>query len=217
MARSKQASKRKGRGRTLPVVGAAGVSLAVAGGASATGPTEIHRPGTPHRVPSSRSERRKSPTSAWRRSMPSTGKTSSSANACNLLAEAAAAAAAGAARREPVEAAAVAAAEAARCDPGAVEAVEAVAAAAPPAWCGRAGAGSGSASERPAGGCDLLVSGAVTLSWSAATVSPSLAPRDDDARTDLRKRQIVAFIRKAPRVITITEARNLTTSALNRA
>ncbi len=43
MARSKQASKRKGRRRTLPVVGAAGVSLAVAGGASATGPTE-HTP-----------------------------------------------------------------------------------------------------------------------------------------------------------------------------
>jgi hypothetical protein len=40
MARSKQASKRKSRRRTLPVVGAAGVSLAFAGGASAaTAPT----------------------------------------------------------------------------------------------------------------------------------------------------------------------------------
>ena len=42
MARSRQASKRKGRKRTLPVVGAAGV-LALAGGASATVPTE-HAP-----------------------------------------------------------------------------------------------------------------------------------------------------------------------------
>ena len=40
MARSKQASKRKGRRRTLPLAGAAGVSLAFAGGASATAPTE---------------------------------------------------------------------------------------------------------------------------------------------------------------------------------
>ena len=43
MARSKQASKRKGRRKTLPVFGAAGVSLAFAGGASATAPTE-HTP-----------------------------------------------------------------------------------------------------------------------------------------------------------------------------
>jgi hypothetical protein len=40
MARSKQASKRQGRKRTWPVVGAAGVSLAVAGGASANVVTE---------------------------------------------------------------------------------------------------------------------------------------------------------------------------------
>jgi hypothetical protein len=40
MARSKQASKRKGRTRTLPVVGAAGVSLAFASGASANAVTE---------------------------------------------------------------------------------------------------------------------------------------------------------------------------------
>ena len=39
MARSKQASKRKGRRRSLPLAGAA-VSLAFAGGASATAPTE---------------------------------------------------------------------------------------------------------------------------------------------------------------------------------
>ncbi len=39
MARSKQASKRKGR-KTLPVIGAAGVSLAFAGGASANVVTE---------------------------------------------------------------------------------------------------------------------------------------------------------------------------------
>jgi hypothetical protein len=39
MARPKQASKRKGRRTTLPFVGAAGVSLAMAGGASATAPT----------------------------------------------------------------------------------------------------------------------------------------------------------------------------------
>jgi hypothetical protein len=43
MARSIQASKRKGRRGTLPFVGAAGVSLAFAGGASATSPTE-HAP-----------------------------------------------------------------------------------------------------------------------------------------------------------------------------
>ena len=40
MARSKQASKRKGRKKTLPVVGAASVSLAFAGGASANVVTE---------------------------------------------------------------------------------------------------------------------------------------------------------------------------------
>lgn len=40
MARSRQASKRKGLKRTLPVVGAAGVSLAFAGGASANAVTE---------------------------------------------------------------------------------------------------------------------------------------------------------------------------------
>ena len=39
MARSKQASKRNGQRRTLPLAGAA-VSLAFAGGASATAPTE---------------------------------------------------------------------------------------------------------------------------------------------------------------------------------
>jgi hypothetical protein len=43
MARSNQASKQKGRRKTLPLVGAAGVSLAFAGGASATAPTE-HTP-----------------------------------------------------------------------------------------------------------------------------------------------------------------------------
>ena len=127
------------------------------------GRQSIHRRGTPHRVPSSRSVRKKSPTSTWRRSMSSTRKTSSSANACNLLAEAAAAAAAGAAQCEAAAAAAAAAAQcepveavaaaAARCEPGEAAAVEAVAAAAPPAWCGRAGAGSGSASgKREAGG-----------------------------------------------------------------
>jgi hypothetical protein len=40
MAHAKQASKRKTRRTTLPVVGAAGVSLAVAGGASATAPAD---------------------------------------------------------------------------------------------------------------------------------------------------------------------------------
>jgi hypothetical protein len=40
MARSKQASKRNGRRKILPLTGAAGVSLAFAGGASATAPTE---------------------------------------------------------------------------------------------------------------------------------------------------------------------------------
>jgi hypothetical protein len=50
MARSKQASKQKGRKRTLPVVGAAGVSLAFAGGASANAVTEHTLPQgiTPH-------------------------------------------------------------------------------------------------------------------------------------------------------------------------
>ena len=41
MARSKQASKRKGRRRSLPLAGAA-VALAFAGGASATTPTEAN-------------------------------------------------------------------------------------------------------------------------------------------------------------------------------
>jgi hypothetical protein len=40
MARAKQASKRTTRRTTLPVVGAAGVSLAMAGGASATAPAK---------------------------------------------------------------------------------------------------------------------------------------------------------------------------------
>ena len=84
-----------------------------------------------HRVPSSRSVRRKSPTSTWGRSMSSTRKSSNSANPCNLLAEAAGAAAA---------------VEAARCEEP-VEAVEAVAAAAQPAaGCGRDQAGFTSAS-----------------------------------------------------------------------
>ena len=39
MAQAKQASKRKRVNTSLPVLGAAGVSLAVAGGASATAPT----------------------------------------------------------------------------------------------------------------------------------------------------------------------------------
>jgi hypothetical protein len=43
MARSKQASKQNGRRKALPFVGVAGVSLAFAGGASATAPTE-HTP-----------------------------------------------------------------------------------------------------------------------------------------------------------------------------
>jgi hypothetical protein len=43
MARSNKASKQKGRRKTLPLVGAAGMSLAFAGGASATAPTE-HAP-----------------------------------------------------------------------------------------------------------------------------------------------------------------------------
>jgi hypothetical protein len=43
MARSIQASKKNGRRKTLPLVGAAGVSLAFAGGAYATAPTE-HTP-----------------------------------------------------------------------------------------------------------------------------------------------------------------------------
>jgi hypothetical protein len=40
MARAKKASRRKGRTTALPVLGAAGVSLAVAGGASATAPAD---------------------------------------------------------------------------------------------------------------------------------------------------------------------------------
>ena len=43
MARSNKASKQKGRRKALPLVGAAGVSLAFAGGASAAAPTE-HAP-----------------------------------------------------------------------------------------------------------------------------------------------------------------------------
>ena len=103
----------------------------------------MHRPRTPHRFPPSRSVRRNSPTSTWRRSTSWTRKTSSSATACNLHNAAVEAAAAGAAQREVVGAAAAAVAEAARCDldPAAVEAV----AAPPAAGSGRAGPGSGSA------------------------------------------------------------------------
>ena len=134
MARSNKASKQKGRRQALPLVGAAGVSLALAGGASAAARQSMHQRRT-HRVPSLRSARRKSPTSTWGRSMSSTRKTSSSANPCNLLAEAVAAAAAGAAQcalEAAAAAAAAEAAEAARCDPLAVvaAAVEAAAAAA---------------------------------------------------------------------------------------
>ena len=39
MAHAKQASKRKRQRKSLPVFGVAGVSLAMAGGASATAPT----------------------------------------------------------------------------------------------------------------------------------------------------------------------------------
>ena len=47
MAQAKQASKRKRVNTSLPVLGAAGVSLAVAGGASAYG---THRNCSRHRV-----------------------------------------------------------------------------------------------------------------------------------------------------------------------
>ena len=47
MARAKQASKRKRQGTALPVLGAAGVSFAMIGGASATAPTaDALPPGT---------------------------------------------------------------------------------------------------------------------------------------------------------------------------
>ena len=133
MARSKQASKRKGRRRSLPIAGAA-VALAFAGGASATTPTEHLPPQDTPRPVITLSEEEISDVNLAT-FMSSTRKTSSSANPCNLLAEAVAAAAAGAAQcalEAAAAAAAAEAAEAARCDPLAVvaAAVEAAAAAA---------------------------------------------------------------------------------------
>ena len=77
-ASAKQASKRKRRKEAVPALGVVGVSLSLAGGASAAtaGAGNGHAVArTPRRVPDSRSARRRSPTSAWRRSMSSTRKT----------------------------------------------------------------------------------------------------------------------------------------------
>ena len=81
MARAQTKLLQKARRKPLPLVGAAGMSLAFAGGASATAPTE-HAPlqDTPRPV-ITLPVRRKSPTSTWRRSMSSTRKPSSSENA----------------------------------------------------------------------------------------------------------------------------------------
>ena len=77
MSHAKQDSKRKRRSKALPLLGAAGLSLSLASGASATtggSAADYHR-GTPDRVTKSLSLRRKSLTSVWRRSMSSTMKT----------------------------------------------------------------------------------------------------------------------------------------------
>ena len=85
MAYAKQPAKRKRRKTALPMLGAAGVSLTMAGGASAAvAPTANGPLHDPHRLPCSFSMRRKSPTSAWRRSTSSTGKTNRSASASSL-------------------------------------------------------------------------------------------------------------------------------------
>ena len=77
MARVKQASKRKRVTKTVPVLGAAGLTFSLVGGASAAvAPTQdIRGRRTLHRVKPSRSVKRKSPTSAWRHSMSSTRRT----------------------------------------------------------------------------------------------------------------------------------------------
>ena len=130
MARSKQASHRKSRRRTLPLAGAAGLSLAFAGGAYATAPTEHLPPQDTPRPVITLGEEEISDVNlgtfyVFDKEIVEFG------DPCNLLAEAAGAAAA---------------VEAARCEEP-VEAVEAVAAAAQPAaGCGRDQAGFTSAS-----------------------------------------------------------------------
>ena len=185
MARPKQASKRKRRRTTLPVFGAAGVSLAMAGGASATAPTaNVPSQDTAPRPVITLGEEEISDVSlatfyvfdkenVRARPRPETCSDAAAEAAAAEAAqhEAAEAAEAAAAQYEPVEAAAAAAA---RCEHG--EEAAAVAAAAPPAWCGRAGAGSVSASgnERPAGvcepGCGCRASSATEI-WSARAPS----------------------------------------------
>ena len=77
MSRAKHGAERKRRGKAVPILGAAGLSLTLASGASAA--TEApaadvltHNAGVKTK---SLSVRRKSPTSAWRHSMSSTKKT----------------------------------------------------------------------------------------------------------------------------------------------
>ena len=79
MPRVKQASKRKRVTKAVPVLGAAGLTFSLVGGASAAvaPATDVRRRRTSDRVTRSRSVKKKSPTSAWRRSMCSTRKTRS--------------------------------------------------------------------------------------------------------------------------------------------
>ena len=78
MSRAKQGAERKRRGKAVPILGAAGLSLTLASGASAATEAPVadvvtHNAGV--KVTKSLSVRRKSPTSAWRNSMSSTKKT----------------------------------------------------------------------------------------------------------------------------------------------
>ena len=85
MARAKQASKRNRRSKAVPVLGAAGLSLSLASGASAStsGQVAMLRRKTPRQITKSFSVTRKSRTSACRRSMCSTRKMPHNLNSAN--------------------------------------------------------------------------------------------------------------------------------------
>ena len=115
MPRTKQTSKRRRQKEAMPVLGAVGVSLSLASGASAA--TAMPAAETPSRisrlVSRSPSMKRKSPTSVWGRSMSSTRRTPERPGWANNLPEAAGVAAAEGAEAAAEAAEVVAVAEAA--------------------------------------------------------------------------------------------------------
>ena len=107
MSHAKQDLKRRRRSIAVPLLGAAGLSLSLASGASAAtdvpAADSVRR--TPQQTTKSFSVKRKSLTSVWRRSMSSTMKTPEHCRAYNLPGEAAEAAVAAEAASEDAEAA----------------------------------------------------------------------------------------------------------------